>query len=211
MNFDEILSKYSSFYKMNSYIFRVGDNARNIYYIRSGKVILTKILGTIDRIIGILEPGEIFGEMALINSAERLSNAKAAEDSEILTLDEKVVVELMTVNTDFMLTVLKDMVKRIVKLSDMVSELSVDNIEIKVISTIIKYLNLKYKNSYIAIGLSELIRHVSIQLSIPTDEITAVFEKLYKKNLIIITGNNIAIRDISSLIRYKEELINSIS
>ena len=70
-------------------IFREGDNARTMYDILSGKVGIYKNYGTEDaRQIVVLEAGQIFGEMGMIEYYPRSATAVALEDTVVEELGE---------------------------------------------------------------------------------------------------------------------------
>lgn len=127
MDASGILEKYASEYDPHSFVFREGDSARYLYFVRSGKIALRKRVGSTDQTLGIVGPGEVFGEIALIGQGMRLSSAQALETSQVLALDESIVIELMSTSGDFMLTVIKALVKRIVQLSDLAGSLDLQN------------------------------------------------------------------------------------
>ena len=70
-------------------IFREGDYARTLYDILSGKVGIYKNYGTEDaRQIVVLEAGQIFGEMGMIEYYPRSATAVALENTEVEELGE---------------------------------------------------------------------------------------------------------------------------
>jgi signal transduction histidine kinase len=63
-------------------IFKEGDKGDGIYMVRSGQVeISVKLADTVDRVFAKLGPGEILGEMAVLELKPRSATATAAEDS----------------------------------------------------------------------------------------------------------------------------------
>lgn len=71
-------------YSAGATIFEIGEVGRCMYVVKSGEVDLTLQ----ERVLTTLGKGEIFGEMALIDQAERSANAKARSDCEVLPIDE---------------------------------------------------------------------------------------------------------------------------
>jgi CRP/FNR family transcriptional regulator, cyclic AMP receptor protein len=90
-------------------IFREGDKAEELYVIQSGTV---EIHGG-QRVLAILEEGDFFGEMALIDPAPRSASAIAVTDVHLIPISEKRFIELVTETPAFALDLLRILVRRI--------------------------------------------------------------------------------------------------
>lgn len=71
-------------YSSGATIFQAGQEGRCMYVVRSGEVDLMLK----ETVLTTVRSGEIFGEMALIDQAERSATAKARSDCVILPIDE---------------------------------------------------------------------------------------------------------------------------
>lgn len=71
-------------------IFKEGDKGRCAYLVKSGRVDLYRTHNNQDMALGSLEPGAIFGEMAVITGEPRSATALAGNDTELVVLDRKV-------------------------------------------------------------------------------------------------------------------------
>lgn len=86
-------------YEPGERIFAEGERGDTAYIIQCGQVELTRYSGTsIDR-IALLDPGELFGEMALVDGRPRTANATAVGAVELLTID-RAYVEKKIAQTD---------------------------------------------------------------------------------------------------------------
>jgi len=74
----------------NQTIFTQGDAADAVFYIQQGKVRLT-VVSTVGKeaILGILNPGDFFGEGGLAGQPLRMGSATAMTDCELLKIDRK--------------------------------------------------------------------------------------------------------------------------
>jgi signal transduction histidine kinase len=71
-------------FSINELIFKEGDKGDGIYMVKSGQVeISVKLADTVDRVFAKLGPGELLGEMAVLEYKPRSATATAAEDSVI--------------------------------------------------------------------------------------------------------------------------------
>lgn len=81
-------------------IFQEGDEGREMYIILEGRVMISKFIpGGGEEALAILERGDFFGEMALIDGAPRSADARAhAGTVTVLSLDEGTVQELLSMD-----------------------------------------------------------------------------------------------------------------
>jgi CRP/FNR family cyclic AMP-dependent transcriptional regulator len=71
-------------YKKDEFIFREKEPGESMYIIKSGKVIINKIIKEKETILSTLDEGSFFGEVSLVDEDVRSANAIATEDSELL-------------------------------------------------------------------------------------------------------------------------------
>jgi len=75
-------------YKQGELIFSEGSTGDELYVIRSGRVALQKAGRGFEPaiVVHVAEPGQVFGELALVDRESRAAGAKAITDCEILVL-----------------------------------------------------------------------------------------------------------------------------
>jgi CRP/FNR family transcriptional regulator, cyclic AMP receptor protein len=96
-------------FKAGSIIFREGDEAKELYVIKSGEVRIQ--LG--NRTIIELGADNIFGEMALIDSEPRSATAIAITDVELVPVSEKQFLFLVSQTPYFALKVMRVLAQRL--------------------------------------------------------------------------------------------------
>jgi signal transduction histidine kinase len=67
-------------------IFGEGDPGDGVYFVKDGLVAISSLVGAGSRVLSELGPGEIFGEMAVIEHRPRSANATAAKDTDVYFL-----------------------------------------------------------------------------------------------------------------------------
>ena len=85
-------------FKEGQLIFSEGDTADYIYFIESGRISISVQKFTAREEIGMLGPGEYFGEMAFFYKDKRTASATALTDSTVLRVGKNVFLEL--INSD---------------------------------------------------------------------------------------------------------------
>jgi CRP-like cAMP-binding protein len=83
------------------------------YLIQSGRVELVKIIGDIEKTLDILQPSEMFGEMALLENSPRSATAIALDTVKVLEFNRQNFEILMLGNPQIALKLLRMFTKRI--------------------------------------------------------------------------------------------------
>jgi len=96
-------------FKAGDVIFREGDNALDLFVIKSGQVRIQ--IG--NRTVAELAPDTIFGEMALIDDEPRSATAIAATDVELVSVSEKQFLFLVSQTPYFALKVMRILAQRL--------------------------------------------------------------------------------------------------
>ena len=96
-------------FKAGSVIFREGDEARELFVIKSGEVRIQ--IG--NRTITDLGPDSIFGEMALIDNEPRSATAIAVTDVELVPVSERQFLFLVSQTPFFALKVMRALAQRL--------------------------------------------------------------------------------------------------
>ena len=110
--------------KAGTTIFRKGDAGTVLYAICSGTVRINvpseEGKGAMLNTIG---PGQLFGEIALLDGGPRTADAGAAEESELMTIERRDFVSLMRDHPDLALKVIELLCSRLRKTSEQVEDL----------------------------------------------------------------------------------------
>ncbi len=74
-------------YPKDTMIFAEGQTGQEMYILQKGQVKISKIVGDKEVLLAILKPGDIFGEMSLIESKPRSASADAYEEAVLLAVN----------------------------------------------------------------------------------------------------------------------------
>ncbi len=77
-------------YEKGETIFNAGEVGKHAYVINSGGIKLFLQDGEEQKIVSLMKPGEVLGEMAIITGEPRTATAEATEHTEILVVDDNV-------------------------------------------------------------------------------------------------------------------------
>ena len=82
-------------YDKDDFILRQGEESKDLYVVRSGKVAITRIEGTAGAQLATLGPGEIFGEMALFGKEGRSATIRAMTEVRLFRIKREYFEKLM--------------------------------------------------------------------------------------------------------------------
>ncbi|MDR1126656.1 MAG: Crp/Fnr family transcriptional regulator [Treponema sp.] len=105
--------RFAKSYKASEMIFSEFERGDTFYFIISGRVRLVKVVGEIEKTLDILQPSEMFGEMAILENSPRSATAIAMDDVKILEFNRQNFDLLMKSNPQIALRLLKMFIKRI--------------------------------------------------------------------------------------------------
>ncbi len=111
-------------------LFRYGDPGDKLYIILAGKVRIYREVGSMgEEALAILGPGDVFGEMALLDESPRSAGALAHEACRVLTIAKEAFDDLLFLHKDLAFEVLWSCVRmltlRLREANDKVTFLSV--------------------------------------------------------------------------------------
>lgn len=132
-----LYNKYGKEYKPGEIIFSEFEPGNDFYLIQSGKVKITKIVKDKEKTMDVLEPGDMFGEMAILEEQPRSASAIAIDNVSLLHFNRENFVSLMTSQPQLALKLLVVFSKRIYDAKRRVMILLLDDPQAKVADVIL--------------------------------------------------------------------------
>ena len=100
-------------FKNGEVIFKNQEEAREMYFIDSGRVKMVMNEGDTDIILATLDSGDFFGEMSLITGNKRIVSAIAITDCKLHTMDKKTFEDNLLNDKIFMRKVVESQASRL--------------------------------------------------------------------------------------------------
>jgi CRP-like cAMP-binding protein len=75
-------------YRKNTMLFAEGEPGEELFIIQKGSIKITKIVENKEVLLAMLKPGDILGEMALLEGKPRTASAVAYEDSDVMAMNK---------------------------------------------------------------------------------------------------------------------------
>jgi len=79
--------EFNRIYPKNSMVFAEGEPGNELFIIQKGSVTIAKIVDENEVLLAVLKPGDIFGEMALLEAKPRNASAVAYEECQLLAVN----------------------------------------------------------------------------------------------------------------------------
>ncbi len=200
----EILEKNSKVFTDGEVIFKEGEIGDKMFIIQKGKVKIVKRMKDVEKTLAILQEGDFFGEMAVIDKAPRSATAIALESAKLVALDEKVFELHMQTNPLIVKKILKKMSSRLREADKQIENLLLKDSNSRVANSLF---NLAHKHGVpcdngikmdFALGPTELANQVGLS----QDKVQEVIEKMLKAKVIKLVDNQIIIVSLESLEKY---------
>jgi CRP-like cAMP-binding protein len=86
---DNMTEKFGAVFRPGEVIFCEYEPGDSFYLIQSGQVKISKVVLENEKMLDILQPGDGFGEMAIIENAPRSATATAVDDVKVLVFKKE--------------------------------------------------------------------------------------------------------------------------
>lgn len=101
-------------------IFEEGDQGDEVFVVKSGKVRISKSALGHAVTLAVLEEGDLFAEMALLEDGRRSARATAIGDLTLAAYDKRLIMDTMQSSPEFALRLLRTLSHRLVKIDELV-------------------------------------------------------------------------------------------
>jgi CRP/FNR family cyclic AMP-dependent transcriptional regulator len=127
-----MFNRFQVSFKKGDIIFCEYEPGDTFYLLQTGRVQIVRIIGELEKNIDILYPGEVFGEMAILEEAPRSATTIALDDVKALEFNRENFEVLMMGNPQIAMKLLKLFIKRIYDQKRRFMILTLEDVEAKV-------------------------------------------------------------------------------
>ena len=106
-------AQYTVEVKTGDVILREGDLGTEMYVIHQGKVEIRKQVGEETKVLAVLEKGDFFGEMSLLEDLPRAASAHALTDGRLVQIDGTTFTHLLTSNPEIAVRMMRKLSRRL--------------------------------------------------------------------------------------------------
>ena len=202
-----VLDKFGKTFKPDQIIFSEYEPGNDFYLIQSGKVKITKIIGDTEKALDVMGPGDMFGEMAIIEEALRSATAIAIDEVKVLHFNKENFEVLLQSNTAMALKLLKLFARRIYDAKRKLMILNLDDNEAKVADVLLMLAEQKgySKDAYEPIELTATQEDIANWCGLKPDEAKKILSQFVNIGRIQLGVSNIVVKNINEIARYVQQ------
>lgn len=100
-------AKFLTHFKKGHVLFHEGDDGEDMYIVQSGKVAIKKKLQEGDATLAVLEKGDFFGEMAILERMPRSASAEVLEDGDLIVIAGNIFGDMIKANPEIAVRMLR--------------------------------------------------------------------------------------------------------
>jgi pSer/pThr/pTyr-binding forkhead associated (FHA) protein len=110
---------YTVEFKEGDYVFREGELGTEMYIINEGKVEILNQVGDEEQVLAVLEKGDFFGEMSVLEDLPRAASARAATDVRLLPINGSTFDHLLRGNAEIAVRMMRKLSRRLRETDEM--------------------------------------------------------------------------------------------
>lgn len=113
MEQNPLLQKYGRAFEPGELIFEEDEEGDHMFIIQEGQVQISRSINGTDTSMALLEKGEFFGEMAIVNRIRRTARARAMARTQLLAFDRQGLEQLVEKNPKIALNIIDRLCRRL--------------------------------------------------------------------------------------------------
>lgn len=106
-------------FKANEMVFKQGETGEHMFLVQEGEVEVLQEVGNYQKQVAILERGDFFGEMAVLESEPRSHSIRTLSDAKLVSIDRSGFKSMLTRNAEIAVRMIRKLGKRLVHSEDM--------------------------------------------------------------------------------------------
>ncbi|MEA2604303.1 MAG: hypothetical protein QOF89_5295 [Acidobacteriota bacterium] len=114
---------YALEFKAGEYVFREGDLGLEMYIINEGNVEILNHVGDEEQVLAVLEKGDFFGEMSVLEDLPRAASARAATDIRLLQINGSTFDQLLQGNPEIAVRMMRKLSRRLRETDELLKSL----------------------------------------------------------------------------------------
>lgn len=216
---EKLLARFGRPFAAGDVLFRDGTPAVEAYLLQEGRVRLIKHIGSVERSLRVLRPGDLFGESALVRGAPYSSTAVALSDGMALALDHSTFEQVLSSNPAVGARVLQQLIRRLRDAEDQIEILMLRDSHSKVVVALIKLAQQAVAQSGategpIEVAISPL--ELSARVGLDVDSVKRIIQELRDRGYVRIADERVelpdpdALRELYGLLGVRDQILGDV-
>ena len=191
-------------FENGNYIFLEDSEGEQCFFVLEGSVKVTRLSKDgREVILAMLNEGDFFGEMSLLDGESRSANVIALEKTKVLTLDRNDFIEVVNDYPQIAVQLLKELARRLRKSDRQIASLSLSDAEKRIALCIIRFADEQgvIKNGKVSIPRTPIQQDIAKMAGTSRETVSRALGLLEKEDLIERNGRELIILDYKKFIK----------
>ena len=191
-------------YDNGNYIFLEDSDGEQCFFVLKGSVKVTRLSKDgREVILAMLNEGDFFGEMSLLDGESRSANVIALEKTEVLTLDRRDFLDVVNDYPQIAVMLLKELAGRLRKSDRQIASLSLSDAEKRIALCIIRFADEQgvIQNGKVSIPKTPIQQDIANMAGTSRETVSRALSILEKEDLIARNGRELMILDYKKFIK----------
>jgi CRP-like cAMP-binding protein len=194
-----LLSRYGRRFDAGAIIYREGDVAAQAFLVQEGRVRVFKAVGSMERSLRVVRPGEVFGESALLAGSTRPATAIALDPVVALAFDAAGFDQILIWAPEVGTRVAQQLIRRLRDAEDQIELLMIRDAQAKVVVALLKLAQNRAALEGRVPALEVTPLELSAQMGLDVDSVKRIVLGLRESGYLKIQEERIEIPDIEAL------------
>jgi len=120
----DTFARFLKHFTKGTVLFNEGDEGEDMYFIRSGKVAIKKRVPHGEVVVAVLEKGDFFGEMAVLERIPRTAGAEMVEDGNLIVIGSDILADMLKEHPEIAVRMLRKYSLRLRETTKQIEELA---------------------------------------------------------------------------------------
>lgn len=182
---DSSIEFFAEDFETGAVLFHEGDPGDKMYVVQSGKVAISRMIGSDNQILARLPAGEFFGEMSLLSGRPRSATAIILEPSRLLVINGETFESMVRSRSEIAVRLIKTMAERLEKSNQRVELLLLTDNTHRVVTALRQLADIKDTEGqgpvFIQMSTSGLAEHTAL----PRHELLEILQRLALARLVV--------------------------
>jgi len=191
MDSNPLHTKYGRTFQPGELIFEEGDVGDHMFIIQEGQVMISRTIADRDTPMALLEKGEFFGEMAIVNRIRRTARARAQAPTQLLAFDRAGLEQLVEKNPKIALNIIDRLCRRLGAANAQIRQMAHETTQ-QSLRVALQVLAQKEEG----LGtLQQIQSELGMTLQCPQEEVEAKIRFLIDQGALVLDGDWVRVRD----------------
>ena len=198
---DKMVAKH---FENGNYIFLEDSEGEQCFFVLEGSVKVTRLSKDgREVILAMLNEGDFFGEMSLLDGESRSANVIALEKTKVLTLDRNDFIAVVNDYPQIAVQLLKELARRLRKSDRQIASLSLSDAEKRIALCIIRFADEQgvIQNGKVSIPKTPIQQDIANMAGTSRETVSRTLGLLEKEDLIERNGRELIILDYKKFIK----------